>query len=639
MQVVRFIIPAVLALTLAACSEATPTPSPTPAPPTPTAAPLPTPTISRGPHPANTPTPEAFPLTVDGGTTWGDAFDAFTPAEQGCIRSAVDEDTLRRGMEQPLSLDESGDWEQAVYACVAPQTARTLFVAGFIASLESEGIEISGDDEACLREAMADVDISTIIMDEDSPAATEALSDIVVCIPDSFVDIIVQAVAGESGIALKPTAEQRGCLRDWVTGMGADAFSEDLASDIPVGLFACMSDVFVDIVLQAWLDEDTMGAIGEEERACVQESLEGLLELTPESLEGEDAESVFTIITLGVLGCLPSLPMEGETPQHPAVLWQYDAGSEPYAPAVRDGVAYVSAGNYVHAVDAATGTLLWRYGETYANHSPPATSDSVVYVGSNESGGAFVVALDAASGNVLWRFPTGGPVDFPPAVSGGTVYAASFDGFLYALDAETGALSWKFNASAYGWATAPVASGGTVYVAEGGALHALDAGTGAVRWRHGSDGAASSVILADGVLYVAEDGALYALDAGTGEVLQPYEGGELIPEIDVSGGMIYARTYGDDLVALSAQSGAVVWRFAGNLSSAPAVSDGVVYVGSFDGDVFAFDATTGALLAEYATGYSYVGGLSVSGGLVYAANGDGRLYAIDTQADADAPQG
>ena len=89
MQVVRFIIPAVLALTLAACSEATPTPSPTPAPPTPTAAPLPTPTISGGPHPANTPTPEAFPLTVDGGTTWGDAFDAFTPAEQGCIRSAV----------------------------------------------------------------------------------------------------------------------------------------------------------------------------------------------------------------------------------------------------------------------------------------------------------------------------------------------------------------------------------------------------------------------------------------------------------------------------------------------------------------------------------------------------------------------
>ncbi len=634
-------LPIVLFLTLpavmlTACSGPIPTPSPT-STPTPTSTPAPTPTA----------TPAVLSFTVDRETTWGDALDAFTPAERDCIRSAVDDGTLRRALgERLLSDGYAEDWEKSIFLCVAPQSARALFLSIRIAEVEAEGVDLSSEEEACLRDWVAGLEIGVLVADGDDPAVGLAFSGMIACIPDIFVDIIVEAVQGEIGVELEPTAAQRGCLRDWMTSMGAAAFGEDLAGDIPIGLFACMPDVFVDVVLQAWLDEGTMSAIGEEERACVQGSLESLLELTPESLDDADAESLFTLITLNMLSCLPDLLMEWDTPQHSAVLWQYDTNAEPYAPEVRDAVLYTSAGNHVHAVDVTTGEQLWRYGEEYDTHSQPTERDGVVYVGTFKSDGAFLVALDGTDGRVLWRVPTGSPVELQPVVSRGRVVAGSYTGPIFAVDAETGASAWESTTYMPTW-DSPIADDGIVYALAGAAAaYALDAVTGEVRWEYVTNGTPTTMTLADGVLYfagdlvregAAGDASVEAVDAASGVLLWEFLLHEVIPEIAVAGGLMYVKDYGDNLVAMNAQTGAEVWRFAETLSSAPVISDGVVYVAGFDGSVYALDAASGKLLWElHSVASGYVSSLTVADDVVYAAAWN-RLYAIDTRAEASGP--
>jgi len=57
----------------------------------------------------------------------------------------------------------------------------------------------------------------------------------------------------------------------------------------------------------------------------------------------------------------------------------------------------------------------------------------VVYVGSDDN---HVYALDAADGSVRWRFQTADDVSSSPAVVDGVVYIGSGDSYLYALDAS-----------------------------------------------------------------------------------------------------------------------------------------------------------------------------------------------------------
>ena len=430
---------------------------------------------------------------------------------------------------------------------------------------------------------------------------------------------------------MEPTDEQRACLRDWITGVGADAFSEDMAIDVPVGLVACMSDVFVDLVLMAWLDEGMMDAIGEAERACVRESLEGLLELTES--QDDDAVSTFTLITFEVLNCITGLMDESEP--HPSVLWQYVTGVEQYTPVVRGSTVYTSGGNFVHAFDATTGKRLWLYGNDYDSHSRPAESGGVVYVGTFDGDGAFLAALDGEDGSVLWRVPTDSPVDLQPVVSSGRVVAGSYTWPMFAVDAETGAPAWAFPTLEPA-TEAPLVDGSVVYLlTSAGIAYALDAATGDERWRYVSKGAPTTLTLDDGVLYVTGDFAdvtVEAVDAFSGELLWDYQLDDLVPEIAVAGGLLYARDFDDNLVARDARTGDEVWRFEQSLSSTPVVSDGVVYIGGFEGGIYGLDAATGELLLSLELVTSgYVGGLTVVGDVLYAS-ADDRLYAIDLAA-------
>jgi len=136
----------------------------------------------------------------------------------------------------------------------------------------------------------------------------------------------------------------------------------------------------------------------------------------------------------------------------------------------------------------------------------PVAAAGLVYFGS--SADDTVRALDAATGSPVWRFTAGGPIRFAPCVADGRLYVAADDGWVYCLDARTGRQVWTFRAAPADdlllgngrmisrW---PPRSGvlvvdGTLYLtagmwpAEGVYVYALDAKTGQRKWCNDSSG-------------------------------------------------------------------------------------------------------------------------------------------------------
>jgi eukaryotic-like serine/threonine-protein kinase len=83
----------------------------------------------------------------------------------------------------------------------------------------------------------------------------------------------------------------------------------------------------------------------------------------------------------------------------------------------------------------------------------------VVYVGSQDNN---IYALDANTGSLLWKYTTGGPVPSSPATANGVVYVGSNDYALYALSAKTGVLLWSYGTA--NEVSSPVVANGKVYV-------------------------------------------------------------------------------------------------------------------------------------------------------------------------------
>ena len=146
--------------------------------------------------------------------------------------------------------------------------------------------------------------------------------------------------------------------------------------------------------------------------------------------------------------------------------WALADGSQQTTPLVYDGVMYVAnPGEIVHALDAATGELLWEYrrdapapGESYGGPPPGrahrnlAIYEDKIYLNSAD---AHVIALDARTGEVVWdndvgkgvgfQFSSGAIVADGKVVSGLTSCGRYRDDTCYivALDAATGRELWR----------------------------------------------------------------------------------------------------------------------------------------------------------------------------------------------------
>jgi outer membrane protein assembly factor BamB len=205
------------------------------------------------------------------------------------------------------------------------------------------------------------------------------------------------------------------------------------------------------------------------------------------------------------------------------------------SPCSEAGRVFVTSGADIEALDQATGTLLWRYGNGNDSGSYLTVSQGIVV---KTGSGPDVVAVGAASGEERWTATVGDRgdgLDEPLVVSDGVVVVLGRDERLHALELATGAHRWARPDHATGGGTggvAPAADGEVVYAANfTGRIYAIDVATGAVRWDHETGWEVfgiSRIAARAGTVYLADlsdiSGHVRAVKAGDNRVVEPGRG-------------------------------------------------------------------------------------------------------------------
>jgi len=187
-----------------------------------------------------------------------------------------------------------------------------------------------------------------------------------------------------------------------------------------------------------------------------------------------------------------------------------------------------------------------------------------------------VAALDASTGTVLWKVRPAGPMRGAPTVSGGQIYAVTQDNQIFALNAEDGKTVWNEagtleNSGIFGVAATSVAQGTGVAGFSSGELTAYRYENGRAVWqdalsRTNMSTAVASLsdidadpVIADGKVYaIGQGGRMVALDIITGQRLWELNvGGISTPW--VAGDWLFVVTDQAQLLCISRASGKVRW--------------------------------------------------------------------------------
>jgi eukaryotic-like serine/threonine-protein kinase len=228
------------------------------------------------------------------------------------------------------------------------------------------------------------------------------------------------------------------------------------------------------------------------------------------------------------------------------------------APTVGNGLVYVADDfGVISALDASTGQIQWSYNTntSQGTGSAGALVNGVLYMGVSQ----FLFALNASDGTLVWRQEMSAFTASSPAVQNGVVYMNSADGGVYAFDAATGAAIWH-HAIRVGYGNSLSIANGSVYLCgyEGApGLVALNAQTGATVWSRAIVQCNfASPTVANGVVYVGWESEesinshIMAFDAGTGTQLwQQLVGSPIYGEPIVVNGKLYITTYSGEVTA------------------------------------------------------------------------------------------
>ena len=325
---------------------------------------------------------------------------------------------------------------------------------------------------------------------------------------------------------------------------------------------------------------------------------------------------------------------------------------------------FISYDGNLYALDAETGKLKWKFetggerrfahknlhglhpsGETSPDPwdfylSSPAVFNGAVYFGSGDN---YIYSLDAASGSLKWKFRTGDVVHGSPAIADGTLYAGSWDSMLYALDAASGGGKWRFQAgidpqtgNQQGFQSSPAVSGGTVYVGcRDSKVYAIGAKSGKQKWAVSNKGSwvLTSPAVHDGKVYfgTSDTGLLRIVDAQIG--LESATIDMKFPVYSspaIAGGTVYVGTFGGKLLALDEKTHEILWEFQTEASkrNAAALSkpDGKIDFDKMMTRNFYDDMVLG--VARYLTMGSILSSPVIDQGVIYFGSTDGNVYAL-----------
>ncbi len=271
------------------------------------------------------------------------------------------------------------------------------------------------------------------------------------------------------------------------------------------------------------------------------------------------------------------------------------------SPAIWNGAVYFGSGDgNVYALDAASGSMKWKFQTGDVVHASPAISDGTLFIGSWDS---YFYAIDASTGSQKWRFKTGEDADMhnqvgiqsSAAVADGIVYFGCRDSHFYAVDAKTGAQKWTFDNKGSWVILSPAVRDGKVYFAtsDTGLFYAMDAKTGVQLFSLGFNHwpMFSSPAIAGNLLYLgSHEGKLIAIDLSAQKPAWTFQTEtskkNAVTYVKPDGTPNYDAAYDsdfyDDIV-----TGVVRMFSLGPILSSPVVMDGVIYVGSVDGSLYA----------------------------------------------------
>ena len=271
------------------------------------------------------------------------------------------------------------------------------------------------------------------------------------------------------------------------------------------------------------------------------------------------------------------------------------------SPVLSNGMVYVGSGDtYIYALDAASGTLRWKFKTGDVVHASPAIANHTLFVGSWDS---YFYALDAATGKEKWRFKTGTDEDIhnqvgiqsSAAVMDGMVYFGCRDSKFYALDAESGKQRWTYPNKGSWVIASPAVRDGRVYFAtsDTGLFHALDGKSGAEifsldfhRWPLFS----SPAIVGDMAYIGSHQGKLLAIDLKAQKLAWDFatdgfhQNGATYTKPDGTPNYeaAFLDFFYDDMV-----SGVQKMMSVGAILSSPVVADRTIFIGSADGNIYA----------------------------------------------------
>lgn len=266
-----------------------------------------------------------------------------------------------------------------------------------------------------------------------------------------------------------------------------------------------------------------------------------------------------------------------------------------------------------------------------------------------------VVALDAASGTEVWRQRLRAPVRTNPAVADGKVFVVSADNQLFTLSAATGEILWRhagtFEQAALLGGAAPAIEGTTVIVAySSGEVYALNLADGRPLWSEAllrprrtlaigsiTDIVGDPVIDGDRVIVAGNGGEMAAFDLLRGNRVWDVQLTSRETPL-VVGDFIFVVTDRNEVVCILRQGGHIRWvsplvrteegktpepqRWAGPVLA----GDRLILVGS-TGEVASMSPYSGELLGRADLGGPVTLPPVVAGGTVFFLTDGGELLA------------
>lgn len=283
-----------------------------------------------------------------------------------------------------------------------------------------------------------------------------------------------------------------------------------------------------------------------------------------------------------------------------------------------------------------------------------AVDGNVVYVA---SGYGRMIALDANSGSEIWRTATDVPLHSAPTISDGRVFAITDDNEVFAFDARSGDVLWTYQGiiETARMLTAPsVAAVDDVVLVpfSSGELVALRAQNGTVLWQDAltatgqltplstlNDIGAGPVVGDGYVIASSQSGATTAFDLRSGQRIWNQPAGSLGYPLMV-GDFVYVVTTDAQVVCMSRADGSVVWisqlqtyvkpkKQKERISWAgPLLVSGKLFVVGTNGEAVLLNPQSGDIQRSYDIGKPVFAQPVFADGTIYLLNEDADIVAL-----------